>query len=102
MKAKVGAKDLRLKLQKKDMQQVYQGGKESGVQDLREKLSGTMNPQPTSTDLPKPKPVSEIVKPVQKAIPAAEATVPANKKPPAPTSSKKQPKQKVEVLLIFL
>ncbi|KAG1363437.1 hypothetical protein COCNU_11G002640 [Cocos nucifera] len=86
--------NLRMKLQKKDMQQVYQGGKESRVRDLREKLSGTLNPQPTSTDLPKPKPVSEIVKPVQKAT-RAEATVPDTKSVPAPASSKKQSKQKI-------
>ncbi|XP_073118166.1 uncharacterized protein [Elaeis guineensis] len=92
---KVGAKDLRLKLQKKDMQQVYLGGKESGVRDLREKLSGTMNLQPTSTDPPKPKPVSEIVKCVQKAT-RAEATVADTKNVPAPASSKKQSKQKSE------
>ncbi|XP_008794605.2 ankyrin repeat and SAM domain-containing protein 6 isoform X2 [Phoenix dactylifera] len=88
--------NLRLKLQKKDMQQVYQGGKRSGVRDLREKLSGTMNPLPTSTHLPKPKPVSEIVKPVQKTD-AAEATVLDTKKVPAPASSKKQSKQKSEL-----
>lgn len=94
---KVGAKDLRLKLQKKGMQQVYQGGKESGVRDLREKLSGTMNPRPTNTNVLKHKPVSEIVKPVQKATPAAEAIVPDTKKVPGPTSSRKQPKQKSEL-----
>ena len=39
-----------------------------------------MNPQPVGADLPELKPISEIVKPVQKATPA-EATVPDTKSP---------------------
>ncbi|KAJ7009199.1 ATP-dependent RNA helicase DEAH13-like isoform X1 [Populus alba x Populus x berolinensis] len=42
---KIDARDLRLKLQRKSFQQA---SPRSGVQDLREKLSGTMNSQPAN------------------------------------------------------
>ncbi|XP_044493932.1 ankyrin repeat and SAM domain-containing protein 6-like [Mangifera indica] len=68
----VGVRDLRLKLQKKSVQQVSQSGKStlSGVRDLREKLSGTMNSQPLNSDPPKPKLLA--AKPARKSV-AAEA-----------------------------
>ncbi|KAL1211935.1 hypothetical protein V5N11_023911 [Cardamine amara subsp. amara] len=51
----VGPRDLRLKLQKRN--QGSQSGREagSGMRDLREKLSGTMNLQPKNRDPPKSK-----------------------------------------------
>lgn len=69
----VGARDLRLKLQKKSLHQVSPSGKGplSGVRDLREKLSGTMNSQPVNSDPPKPK--LEAAKLVRKSV-AVEAS----------------------------
>jgi len=58
----IGPRDLRLKLQRRSSQQGFTSSKISGVRDLREKLSGTMHPQPSNADPPKPKPVSEVVK----------------------------------------
>ncbi|XP_034692179.1 ankyrin repeat and SAM domain-containing protein 6 [Vitis riparia] len=79
---KVGARDLRLKLQKKVGQQVPLSGKGSlsgGVRDLREKLSGTMHSQPVNNDPPKAKPAMEAGKPTRKNV-AAEAPVSGTKK----------------------
>ncbi|ESW12642.1 hypothetical protein PHAVU_008G130000 [Phaseolus vulgaris] len=54
---KVTAQDLRLKLQKKGLHPGGQTGKSSvpRERDLRERLSGTMTPQPKNYDPPKPK-----------------------------------------------
>ncbi|CAN0897927.1 SEC23-interacting protein [Linum grandiflorum] len=49
---RIDGQDLRLKLQKKNAGPV-ESGRRSGVRDLREKLSGTMNPQPVNADPPK-------------------------------------------------
>lgn len=80
---KVGARDLRLKLQKKVGQQVSLSGKGSlsgGVRDLREKLSGTMHPQPMNSDPPpKAKPAAEAGKTTRKNVPV-EAPVSGTKK----------------------
>ncbi|THF97268.1 hypothetical protein TEA_011258 [Camellia sinensis var. sinensis] len=67
---RVGTKDLRLKLQKKSVQQATKSGNGSvsGARDLREKLSGTMYSHPANTDLPKLKPVLEGSKPVRKSV----------------------------------
>ncbi|KAH9784812.1 SAM domain-containing protein [Citrus sinensis] len=75
----VGVRDLRLKLQKKSLQQVSQSGKGhlSGVRDLREKLSGTMNSQPVNSDPPKPK--LEAAKLARKSV-AVEAPEPESKR----------------------
>ncbi|CAJ1794839.1 unnamed protein product [Sphenostylis stenocarpa] len=64
---KVTAQDLRLKLQKKGLHPGGQTGKSSvpGERDLRERLSGTMNPQPKNYDPPKPK---VVAKPSSKSI----------------------------------
>ncbi|KAK7293134.1 hypothetical protein RJT34_15995 [Clitoria ternatea] len=53
---KVTAQDLCLKLQKKSLHPGAQTGKSSvpGLRDLRERLSGTITPQPKSCDPPKP------------------------------------------------
>ncbi|KAH9784811.1 SAM domain-containing protein [Citrus sinensis] len=81
----VGVRDLRLKLQKKSLQQVSQSGKGhlSGVRDLREKLSGTMNSQPVNSDPPKPK--LEAAKLARKSV-AVEAPEPESKRVAAETS----------------
>ncbi|CAN0897944.1 Membrane protein of ER body-like protein [Linum grandiflorum] len=49
---RIDGQDLRLKLQKKNAGPA-ETGRRSGVRDLREKLSGTMNPQPVNADPPK-------------------------------------------------
>ncbi|XP_015892447.1 uncharacterized protein LOC107426714 [Ziziphus jujuba] len=53
--SKVDSRDLRLKLQRKSLQQTTVRGAFSGVRDLREKLSGTMHPQPVNIHQQKPK-----------------------------------------------
>nr|XP_010929739.1 ankyrin repeat and SAM domain-containing protein 6 [Elaeis guineensis]XP_029122283.1 ankyrin repeat and SAM domain-containing protein 6 [Elaeis guineensis]XP_029122284.1 ankyrin repeat and SAM domain-containing protein 6 [Elaeis guineensis] len=93
----IGPKDLRLKLQKKGLQQAVQVGKGSGVRDLREKLSGTMHPQPSNTDMTKARPVSEIAKLIKKNISSVEAPVPETKKISNPTSSRKTSQKKSEL-----
>ncbi|KAG6593004.1 ankyrin repeat and SAM domain-containing protein 6-like [Cucurbita moschata] len=60
---KVGARDLRLKLQKRSQQQSGNSSF-SGIRDLREKLSGTMKPQAVNSDPPKPK--LDVSKPTRK------------------------------------
>ncbi|KAG8640359.1 hypothetical protein MANES_13G047800v8 [Manihot esculenta] len=75
---KVSSQDLRLKLQKKSLpQQSSQSGKGSGVRDLREKLSGTMNSQPVNADPPKRN--LEVAKPARKSV-TVEAPEPEIKK----------------------
>lgn len=90
----VGVRDLRLKLQKKSLQKVSQSGKGhlSGVRDLREKLSGTMNSQPVNSDPPKPK--LEAAKLARKSV-AVEASEPESKRVAVPASKKKD-QQKAE------
>ncbi|TKY66151.1 SEC23-interacting protein [Spatholobus suberectus] len=82
---KVTAQDLRLKLQKKGLHPGGgQTGKSSvpGERDLRERLSGTMTPQPKNYDPPKPK---VAAKPSSKSIdvetPAVHIKRPANPTP---------------------
>ncbi|CAL0306003.1 unnamed protein product [Lupinus luteus] len=64
---KVTAQDLRLKLQRKGLQPAVQSGKSSApvVRDLRERLSGTVNPQPKNSDPPKTR---VVVKPSSKSV----------------------------------
>lgn len=64
---KVTAQDLRLKLQKKGLHPGGQTGKSSVPveRDLRERLSGTMTPQPKNYDPPKHK---VVAKPSSKSI----------------------------------
>jgi len=71
---KIDARDLRLKLQRKSFQQA---SPRSGVRDLREKLSGTMNSQPANVDPPKPK--IAVAKPARRSV-AVEAPEPEIKK----------------------
>ncbi|KAK8640153.1 hypothetical protein V6N13_007912 [Hibiscus sabdariffa] len=86
------ARDLRLKLQRKSLQQVSQSGRGalSGVRDLREKLSGTMNPWPVNADPPKLK--SDLTKPTRRSV-TVETSEPEPKKA-ATTEAKKKAQQK--------
>ncbi|KAJ0988882.1 hypothetical protein J5N97_007238 [Dioscorea zingiberensis] len=92
-KSKVGPKDLRLKLQKKDSQ-IYQGGKASGVRDLREKLSGLLQPVLQNSEASKAKAVLETTKSVNKKVTPVEKPVPETKVLSNPTSSKRKSQQK--------
>ncbi|CAH2054690.1 unnamed protein product [Thlaspi arvense] len=82
---RVDPKDLRLKLQKRH--HGSQSGREpgSGVRDLREKLSGTMNPQPKNSDPPKSK--VEAARPSMKSVATDTAT--ATRKTSNQTTKKK-------------
>ncbi|CAL5333788.1 unnamed protein product [Camellia sinensis] len=99
---RVGTKDLRLKLQKKSVQQATKSGNGSvsGARDLREKLSGTMYSHPANTDLPKLKPVLEGSKPVRKSV-IVEALEPEIKKV-ASSVPRKKTQQKAESVDSFL
>ncbi|KAJ7961543.1 SAM domain family protein [Quillaja saponaria] len=89
---KVNAQDLRFKLQKRGLQPASLAGKSSsGVRDLRDKLSGTLMPQPVNTDPPKSN--VEVVKPSSRSViqvPAQQTKRIAN---PAP---KKKAPQKAD------
>ncbi|RWR74562.1 ankyrin repeat and SAM domain-containing protein 6-like protein [Cinnamomum micranthum f. kanehirae] len=89
---KVGASDLRLKLQRKESQQMHPSGKgfHVGVQDLREKLSGTMHSQPPNTDLHNAKAVAAAAKSLKKSTPSPEASIPDTKKVSSSAPRKKQ------------
>ncbi|XWS76081.1 hypothetical protein CRYUN_Cryun01aG0146600 [Craigia yunnanensis] len=91
---KVDARDLRLKLQRKNLQQVSQSGRGtlSGVRDLREKLSGTMNTQPRNADPPKPK--LEVAKPAWKST-TVETPEPEPKRA-ANTAARKKAQKKAD------
>ncbi|XP_028052709.1 uncharacterized protein LOC114257141 isoform X4 [Camellia sinensis] len=100
----IGGKDLRLKLQKKSVQQesLSGNGSVSGVRDLREKLSGTMYSQPVNTDPPKPKrkPVLKDNKSVRNNV-IVEAPEPETKKVASSVRRTKTP-QKAESVDSFL
>lgn len=88
---KVDARDLRLKLQRKSQQASVSGrGSQSGVRDLREKLSGTMHPQPMNYDPPKPKP--EASEPARKSV-AVQASTLESKKVSNAAAKKKAPQK---------
>lgn len=96
---KVSSQDLRLKLQKKSLpQQSSQSGKGSGVRDLREKLSGTMNSQPVNADPPKRN--LEVAKPARKSV-TVEAPEPEIKKV-ASVALKTKSQQKACIYFFFL
>ncbi|XP_062184944.1 uncharacterized protein LOC133888645 [Phragmites australis] len=88
-------RDLRLKLQRRSSQQAFTGTKSSGIRDLREKLSGTMHPQPSNADPPKPKPVLEVVK-ITRRENTDEMPARQSKKVSKQTSSKKTSQPKAE------
>ncbi|KAF4367493.1 hypothetical protein F8388_009121, partial [Cannabis sativa] len=63
----IDSRDLRLKLQRKNQQASVSGrGSHSGVRDLREKLSGSMHPQPVNYDPHKPS--LEAAKPTRRSV----------------------------------
>ncbi|KAM3216924.1 SEC23-interacting protein [Capsicum annuum] len=102
---RIGAKDLRLKLQKKSIEQAIQSVKGSvsgGMRDLREKLSGTVYSHTVENDLPKAelKVAPEISKPVRRSS-IAETPAMETKKI-ARTVSKKKSQQKAESVDSFL
>ncbi|KAL5206570.1 hypothetical protein ABZP36_034779 [Zizania latifolia] len=74
----------------------FAGQRDSGARDLREMLSGTMHPQPSSADPLKAKPISEVVK-VTRHENADEMPVRQSKKASKPTSSKKTSQPKIQV-----
>ncbi|KAI3667926.1 hypothetical protein L6452_42996 [Arctium lappa] len=97
---RVGALDLRLKLQKKSNQQATQGGRgpsSGGVRDLREKLSGITYSQPAVTAQAKPKLVPESSKSTRRSV-VAEAPVAETKKV-ANIASKKKKAETVDTFL---
>ncbi|KAL6217744.1 hypothetical protein ACLB2K_010961 [Fragaria x ananassa] len=71
------AGDLRLKLQRKSFKQTSGTRSVSGVRDLREKLSGTMKPQPMNADPPRSK--VEAAKSARRTV-AVAALAPENHK----------------------
>ncbi|MBA0733067.1 hypothetical protein Gogos_017113 [Gossypium gossypioides] len=97
---KVDARDLRLKLRRKSLQNVSQSGRGtlSGVRDLREKLSGTMNAQPINADPQKQK--VKAAQPARKSV-AVETPEPDPRRA-ANTPARKKAKQSVSNLCTFL
>ncbi|MBA0704828.1 hypothetical protein Golax_017061 [Gossypium laxum] len=97
---KVDARDLRLKLQRKSLQNVSQSGRGtlSGVRDLREKLSGTMNAQPINADPRKQK--VKAAQPARKSV--AVETPELDPRRAANTPARKKAKQSVSNLCTFL
>ncbi|CAI9776612.1 unnamed protein product [Fraxinus pennsylvanica] len=90
---RIGVKDLRLKLQRKSIEQASQSARGSisgGTRDLREKLSGSLYSRPVEVKPPRPrlKPAPEVSKPSRKSA-VAEATVPETKRVAGPVSDKK-------------
>ncbi|KAK4440484.1 SEC23-interacting protein [Sesamum alatum] len=100
----VGVKDLRLKLQRKSIEQAtrsVRGSVTGGARDLREKLSGTVYSRPVESKPAAlgPKPAPEVSKPPRKSV-IAQAPAPETK---ATTSvPKKKVQQKVESVDNFL
>ncbi|CAA6667900.1 unnamed protein product [Spirodela intermedia] len=91
-----GDRDLRLKLQRKSSGQFQQGGRNPGVRDLREKLSGTMHSQPGNGDPSKAKAaavVPEVARIAKQSVPSAE-------EPPwRPRSEHMQPEASIDGFL---
>ena len=87
-----------MKLQMRSSQQGFTSSTISGVRDLREKLSGTMHPQPSNADPPKPKPVSEVVK-ISRREAADEMPARQSQKASKQPSAKKTSQPKVSMLL---
>lgn len=67
---RVGVQDLRLKLQRKNMEQSVRGSALGGTRDLREKLSGSLYSHPVESKPPavRPKPAPETSKPPRKSV----------------------------------
>ncbi|KAG8387282.1 hypothetical protein BUALT_Bualt02G0005200 [Buddleja alternifolia] len=98
--SRVGARDLRLKLQRKNIEHV-RGSVSGGARDLREKLSGTFYSRPDESKPPpmRTKPATEVSRPPWKSV-TAEAPVTDRKV--ASSVSKKKVQQKVESVDNFL
>ncbi|KAL0286364.1 UNVERIFIED_CONTAM: hypothetical protein Sangu_2734500 [Sesamum angustifolium] len=97
---RVGIKDLRLKLQRKSIEQATQnvrGSVPGGARDLREKLSGTQYSRPMESDPPplRPKSAPEASKPPRNSV-IAEAPEREAKKL-ASTVTKKWTQEKVDM-----
>ncbi|XP_062078100.1 uncharacterized protein LOC133782744 [Humulus lupulus] len=89
---KIDSRDLRLKLQRKNQQASVSGrGSHSGVRDLRERLSGSMHPQPVNYDPPKPR--LESAKPARKSVTIVQASAPENRKVANSAAKKKAPQK---------
>ncbi|KAK4441007.1 SEC23-interacting protein [Sesamum alatum] len=102
---RVGVKDLRLKLQRKSIEQATQNVRASvsgGARDLREKLSGTVYSRPMESEPPllRPKPAPEASKPPRNSV-IGEAPERETKKL-ASTVTKKKTQEKVESVDSFL
>jgi hypothetical protein len=89
----IGPRDLRLKLQRKEVKQ------KPGVRDLREKLSGVVqsqqkNVEPAPAPI-RPKPASEVTKPASRVTQPgrSDPAVGARQAVPKPASSKETVKQ---------
>ncbi|MCE2055757.1 hypothetical protein HAX54_043349 [Datura stramonium] len=102
---RVGTKDLRLKLQRRSIQQATQiikGSLSGGTRDLREKLSGTVYSQTVKTDAPKTK-LNAIPEESQPAKRSVKAEAPAlDTKNVARKVLKKKSQRKVESVDSFL
>ncbi|KAJ0234111.1 Sterile alpha motif [Hirschfeldia incana] len=85
---RVDSRDLRLKLQKRDDGSQSGRGAGSGVRDLREKLSGTMNAQPKNSDPLKSK--VEGARPSMKSVATDTETEVARKASGQATRKKSQ------------
>ncbi|KAI3461855.1 hypothetical protein Pfo_018518 [Paulownia fortunei] len=102
---RVGVKDLRLKLQRKSVEQATQsvrGSVSGSARDLREKLSGTLYSRPIESEPPplRPKNAPEASKPPRNSV-IAEAPDRETKKI-ASSVYKKKTQQKVETVDSFL
>ncbi|XP_075515836.1 uncharacterized protein LOC142550637 isoform X2 [Primulina tabacum] len=102
----IGHKDLRLKLQRKNMEratQVIRGSIVGGTRDLREKLSGTLYSRPVEFEPPplRPKPTTEVIKPTRRSV-IAEAAPVSEAKKVASSVPKKKAKQTVQSVDNFL
>ncbi|OWM82895.1 ankyrin repeat and SAM domain-containing protein 6 [Punica granatum] len=95
---KVGARDLRLKLQKKGLQSATQSGAPaSNVRDLREKLSGIVSSPPANSGASKPKSASEAPRTTRKSA-VVEASTETKSANPA-HKKKNQQKDNMESFL---
>ncbi|XP_031478900.1 uncharacterized protein LOC116249778 [Nymphaea colorata] len=95
---KLGAKDLRLKLQRRVSTNASASGNVSQSRDLREKLSGIMHSQPLDNDVPKNRTLSDT-KLVKRSSPAAAITEKKADNPPTVKNTKQKSESSVAALL---
>ncbi|XP_042013976.1 uncharacterized protein LOC121762226 [Salvia splendens] len=99
---KVGSRDLRLKLQRKSIDQPSQSVREpGGGRDLREKLTGALYSRPVENKPPavRPKPAIESSKPPRKSV---ISQAPAQEVKVSSSVSKKKVQEKVNSVESFL